>query len=247
MLSSVQNVARILHSFRVDCPELSLTELSRSLQIPKSTMFKLLYTLQAEGFLERNEETGNYRPGRQLWTLARTMLSHSVLAKEALPFLRRLAKETGMSAHLSYFEHGEAVWIEKVNARSEIPLYSRPGRHVPAYAPASGRAILAYLPQTLWGPLLAREWVRLTPHTLTDKDRFLAELSRVRRVGYALQREEVDLGIASIGVPLFGTGKTPIASISIAGPAAVFTEENASRLGGLLKEVASGVAEYATV
>ena len=242
MLSSVANIARILRSFHLACPELSLTELSRSLDIPKTTMLKLLHTMRAEGFLEKDPQTGKYRPGQRTLSMSYAILSQSHLARTALPFLQSLVQQTGLVAHLTRYERGEAVWITKVDSPWHPALYSRVGRRVPAYAPASGKAILAFLDADELGWVLASDWKPLTSKTQTDKRVFSAELLGIQKAGYSLQREEVEEGIASVGGPLLNDRGQAIASISLAGPVQRFNAVSVRELGTLVKKTAHEIA-----
>lgn len=247
MLSSVSNIARILRSFRLDCPELSLTELSRNLNIPKSTMYKLLNTMRSEGFLEKNSHNGKYRPGKRMLSINYTILSQTHLAKSALPFLHSLVERTGLVAHMTCYENGEVIWITIIHGRYNPLLYSRVGRRVQAYAPASGKAILAFLDPKELDSLFAIEWKAITPKTQTNKGILLNELRHIQEIGYSVQREEVDPGIASIGGPVFDEQGKPIASISLAGLVQRFNEETIRELGSMVKRTADEIAQYVTL
>ncbi|WAH38055.1 IclR family transcriptional regulator [Alicyclobacillus dauci] len=244
MLSSVRNVARVLKSFRLDRPEMSLSELSRNLDIPKSTMFKLLHTMLAEGFLERNAQTGKYRPGRRMQSMSHVILSNSELTQESIPHLRYLAKHTGMVAHLTSYEHGDVVWLTKIQEFCQLQVYSRVGRRVPAYAPASGRAILAHLDSEEVTELMNREWRALTPKTHTDKESFMAELEHIKASGFSIQCEEVDLGVTSVGVAILDASSRPVAGISVAGYSTSFDERTTQHAYLALKQTAQEIANY---
>jgi IclR family transcriptional regulator, KDG regulon repressor len=242
MLSSVRNIARILKSFRLDKPEMTLSELSRKLGIPKSTMFKLLHTMMSEGFLEKNEGTGKYRPGRHMSGLGRTILAGSEWPNIAYPYLKSLARQTGLTAHLSCYEQGEVIWLVKVEDYDSFPLYSRVGRRAPAYAPASGKAILAFLGEAEISQLVLHHWKTLTPKTNTDKTKFLSELDRTKQSGFSIQREEVELGAASLAVPVLDTGRKPVAGISVAGQKSRFQGNSLTEIRIALRQTALDIA-----
>ncbi|MCL6575446.1 IclR family transcriptional regulator [Kyrpidia sp.] len=241
MLSSVRNMARVLRSFRLDCPELSLSELSKRLEIPRSTMAKLLTTMTAEGMLVRNPANGKYSPGKKMLTLSRAILSHQALVKEAGPYLRSLAAGTGLTAHLAYYGSGEIVWTAKVAGWRKIDLYSRIGRRAPAYAPASGRAILAFIGDSEVERVLKLRWKRLTPHTNLSKENFIGELNKIRERGYAIQFEEVDIRVASIGVPILTPLGQPIGAVSLAFPATPVSVGGMEKLADLVKRAAKNI------
>ena len=222
---------------------MSLSELSRKLEIPKSTMFKLLHTMTLQGFLERNEDTGKYRPGRRLLSLNHTILSSQELSRTAYPYLKILSKRTGLVAHLTCYEHGEVIWLMKVGEGHQPPLYSRVGRRIPAYAPASGKAILAFLDAGQVDQLVGYRWKTLTPKTNMDKKKFLEELYATKQNGFSIQREEVDLGVASLAVPIFNALQKPVAGISVAGYEQYFSKRRMRDIRVAVKQTAKEIAE----
>ncbi len=223
---------------------MSLSELSHKLEIPKSTMFKLLHTMVAEGFLERNKESGKYRPGCRTISLSNTVLANSQFSRLAYPHLKSLASRTGLVAHLTCYGHGEVIWLMKVEDENQPPLYSRVGRRAPAYAPASGKAILAYLDAEQIDKLVGYRWKTLTPKTNTDKDKFLRDISFTKQNGFSFQREEVDLGVASLAVPILDDKQKPVAGISVAGYEPYFNKTRMQDICALLKHTAREVAQY---
>jgi len=242
MLTSVGNVARILKCFRLETPEISLSELSRTLDIPKSTMYKLLQTMMAEGFLERDMTSGKYRPGRRMQSINHVILTSSELNHKSVPFLRYLARHTGLVAHLTSYEHGDVVWITKNEEYCQLQLYSRVGRRVPAYAPASGKAMVAFLDRNQIHDLLNREWKALTPKTRTNKESFITEMERTKNAGFSIQCGEVDLGITSVGVPVFDASSRPLAGISVAGHSSFFGDRKVYEIYLAMKQTAAEIA-----
>lgn len=243
MLSSVHNVVAVLRAFRLDRPELSLAELTRMLRLPKSTVNKALRTLVHAGYLEPIGATAKYRPSLRMFEMGHFILQHIDLVREATPLVRNLAKLTGETAHLTYYENGEVIWLLRVDSPTSYQLYSRIGRRAPAGAAASGKAVLAYLPEGELEQILKTGWRKLTVKTNANRDVLLRDLERVRVNGYSFQADEVDMGIASVGAPIFNYQSRVIASVSVAGAAQRFTPERVRRVGQLAKQTANAISE----
>ncbi|PWI57131.1 IclR family transcriptional regulator [Sulfoacidibacillus thermotolerans] len=243
MLSSVQHIISILRLFRLDRPEMSLAQVSRYTGLPKSTTNKLLQTLVNMGFLEKVAERAHYRPSLQMFEMSHFILNHLALVQEAAPFIRHLAKQSGQVAHLTCYDKGEVTWLVKITHAHNDHLYSRVGRRAPASIAASGKAVLAFLEVQEWLPTFESGWRRLTVKSNMDPNVLLRELDFVRKNGYSFQEEEVDLGVCSIGAPIFNERMRPIASVSLAGHVNLFTTEMIKQYGRLTKHTALAISE----
>jgi len=218
LLSSVQSTIEVLRSFRWDRPEWTLTDLSRRLGRPKSTILKALTTLQAAGFVERVPQTSRYRPALGTFTFGPSMVQHFDLVRIGMPIIRQLAVTTGRTVHLAVYDAGEIIWLVTMDARSGYSLYSRVGRRAPASVAAAGKAILAFLDPDSLVLDLQRDWRRLAPASPKTLPELLQALEETRRRGYAYQADQIDPGIAAVAVPVLDACDTPIASLSITGP-----------------------------
>lgn len=243
MLSSVHNVVAVLRAFRLDRPVLSLAEITRTVNLPKATVNKSVQTLLAAGFLERVDGQPLYRPSLRMFELGHFILRHLDMVREATPFVRHLAEVTGHTAHLTAYENGEVIWLLRVDSRDQHPLYSRVGRRGPAGATAAGKAILAFLEPDELQHVLAQGWRKLTLKTNADRTVLVRALDEVRRTGYSFQTEEVDIGIASVGAPIFDYQQRPVASVSVAGPTEALTPDAVRRIGRLAQQTALAISE----
>ncbi|MBX6396176.1 MAG: IclR family transcriptional regulator [Alicyclobacillaceae bacterium] len=244
MLTSVRNACLVLKSFRLTSPELGITEIAKLTQLPKSTVYKLVATLCAEGFLEKNPVTGRYRPAVQLFEMSQMVLHRIQLTEEALPFMRALAQQSGETVLLSLYENGEVIWILKIEGTYALKVYSEVGRRNPVYAAASGKAMMAFMEQEELERLFSLPWRPLTPKTNVDKAAIRKELEDIRRVGYATQFEEIDEGIASIAAPIFDHLGRPVAAVVVAGAVTRLKGETLKTLGTLVKKTASEISRH---
>jgi len=218
-LQSVTNALRLLEAFDGSQPELGVAELSRMLNLGKSTVFRLISTLEARGYLVQNPVTGKYRLGLTLLRLGGLVLSQKSLVRDSQPFLEEISRRTGEAALLSMLDRGYAFFINKVESPHAVRMGATVGAHLPAYCSGTGKAMLAHLPaDELERYLKETEFVRHTPNTIIDPEVLRAHLAEVRRQGVAIDREEFEEGLCSIAAPVRDRQGRVFAAISAAGP-----------------------------
>ncbi len=238
--SSVQAVKRaiaILKVFSSDEPELGVSEISRRLGIPKSTVSRLLATLEEEGLVAQDPETGLYRLGVELIRLANSVHRFTDLKRIARPYMRKLAIDVGESVSIAVLQGRDVVNLDVyVPPGHLIKRIGWAGRLMPAYATAAGRAILAYLPRDERKDVLSGPFQAYTSRTITDPARLRIELQRIRAQGYAMAFEELEEGLHAVSAPIFNYEGHVIASLSVSGPAYRLTPER-------MREIAPKVVE----
>lgn len=234
-VQSVERAIAILKAFSAEEPELGVGELSRRLQLPKSTVFRLLQTLEAGGLISQNPETGQYRLGVDLIALAGNVLAFADVRSVARPHLRRLADSLQETVNLSILDRNQVINLEQfVGGDRLVMRVGWVGRRMPVHAVSSGKAILAFLPPDEVEALLREPLVALTPHTITDPDVLRAELQHIREQGYAIALEELEEGLHALSAPVWNHEGRVVASVSVSGPAYRLTEE---RLHAIAPEV----------
>lgn len=193
--------------------------LGGALDLSPSTVFRLLESLARTGFVRRDAASGKYAIGVGAVHLGLAALSALDLTAVAPPTLETLAAETGESVFLAVLDEGEIVYLMKEEGRRSIRTTAELGSRRPAHCTALGKAILATLPPEEARSLLeARGMPRFTPKTITSLPEFWQELARVRLVGYAVDREEIEEGLVCLAAAIRDhTGQT-VAAISVAGP-----------------------------
>jgi DNA-binding IclR family transcriptional regulator len=216
----------------------STSEIARRLRIPKSTASYLLHTLESRGYLHR-EEDGLYRLSMKLLALG-SQAQHGVEVREAaLPVLRRVVADTGITGHLAVLEGSTVIYIERVPATGFIQMDTWVGRQMPLHSTSSGKALLAYLPEDHLEPLLAGVALqRFTPKTITSLPRLRQELKKIRESGFALDDEENTPGVRCIAAPVFDRFGREAAAISLTAAAQQITDGYLPRIAEKLKEAA---------
>jgi DNA-binding IclR family transcriptional regulator len=225
-VQSVERAIAILKSFSLERPERGVSELSREIGLHKSTVSRLMKTLEHGGLLSRNPESERYRLGLDLIGLSAQVISFVDVRQVARPFLRELAETCKETVNLSVLDAGQVVNLEQfVPPMRRIKNVGRVGRRMPPHCTAAGKVLLAYLPEEELEQVLQTDLQRFTPHTITDPVKLQQELDQVRRDGYATVREELEEGLNVVAGPVYDHTGQATASVSVAGPAYRVTPE----------------------
>ncbi|HEV7205404.1 MAG TPA: IclR family transcriptional regulator [Jatrophihabitans sp.] len=236
-LSSVRNAARLLKVFRSRERELGVSELARRLGLGKSSVHRVLTTLVAEGLVEQNPATGNYRLGIVMFELGEAVRVHMDLHAAAGPVLAALREQTRESCQVGILDGCDVVYVDRLESPQTLRLFTETGRRVPVNCTSSGKVLLAHLDDDELGRVLAvAPMAALTPRTITDRDRLADELATVRRRGFAEAVEERELGVVSIAVPIRDTEGEVVAALSIGAPLARLGPSARRRLVPVLVE-----------
>jgi DNA-binding IclR family transcriptional regulator len=228
---------------------LTLSQVTRYLGLPKSSVHSLLLTFERCGYLHREVSSGRYRLGLRVCELANMALNSISLREDAAPALRRLAEGTGMTVHLAILEHGEAVLIDKFEPSGcGLKVATWPGKRLSLHCTSVGKSLAAYLPEERLDLLIARQGLlRHNDNTIGSARKLKAELALTRQRGYALDDEEEEIGFRCIGAPILNSRQEAVAAISIAGTTAQIDSENRQRLAGQVMAAARSISECVQV
>ncbi len=187
--------------------------LSELLHEPRTTVYRLLTGLQALDMVEAGSGSGTYRLGWRLLRLGSAVIERLDERQAALPVMERIHERTGETVFLCVRRGDEAVCIERLDGLRVQSIALRLGGSLPLHVGAGPRALLAWESREEWG----RPLEPLTERTPTTRDELFAELERCLELGYAVSDEDVTLGIASLGTPVFDYTGHIRAAISIGG------------------------------
>jgi IclR family KDG regulon transcriptional repressor len=217
---SVGRALSILHQFTISESELSLSEISQRTGLHESTVYRLLSTLGAAGFVEHSPRSGGYLLGPAALSLGQAYLRHSNLHKLAETPLARLRDSTLETANLAILSGAEIIYLEKLPGLHPIGLLSsRIGDRAPAHCTALGKALLAYQPEGAVRQAVSGRLHSHTPHTITRISALVDELEKVRQAGFAVDEEEYQPGVVCVAAPVFDNVQEVVAAISASGPA----------------------------
>jgi DNA-binding IclR family transcriptional regulator len=222
---------------------LSNAEISRKLQIPKSSASYILRTLETQGYLKRDVNDGKYHVGLKILSLSRGALSGIDVREVALPIMRNLVEKTGLTCHLAILDGAEAVYIEKVEPPGFIRMDTWVGRRMRVHATSVGKALVAYVPEKRLETIIAESAMeKRTPKTITTLPRLLKELEKVRTQSYAVDDEENNLGARCMGAPVFNQQGLIEASIGLSGTIGQVNAQTMPRIAEALKDAARHVS-----
>lgn len=224
-LSSVANAIRLTRAFTEDEHELGISALALRLGLAKSTVHRLATTLTLAGVLEQNPETGKYRLGLALFELGALVRRKMDVWSEARPQLQSLREQTGETAQLAIFDHLSVLYIHKMESRQAVRMASNVGSRGPAYCTGVGKALLAFQPPEVLQQVLDAGLARYTPNTMTTSIALEADLAAVRARGYAIDNEEMEIGLRCVAAPIRDHAGRVIASIGVAGPVQRMTKK----------------------
>lgn len=217
-VKSSERTIDVLEYLASTTEEPTLTQLSRTLQVPKSSLHKLLATLESRGWVETDLATHTrYRLGLRSLLVGTRYLEGDRILQALEPVLAQLSEIYGEAVHLGRLDGADVVYLAKRESKHPFRMYSAVGRRLPAHATAMGKAMLATRP---WGEvdaLLPRPLPSLTPSTITSRDSLRHELATVAERGYAIDDEESGELLRAVAVPVRLYGESANA-ISISAP-----------------------------
>ncbi len=242
MQESVQVVDRVFDV--IEClaksrAPMGPTKLADATGLNKSTVYRLLATLCARGYVERSESEGTYFLGPKLIELVSYHINTLELQTEARPYLAALSA-LGLTAHLGTLYGWEVIYVEKLDVVPSMRVYAEIGERVPAYCSSLGKCLLASLSGDELDEALADcKFQRFTPHTLTTMSELRQCLREARIRGWAMDDEEQLPGQRCVGAPIYDYRGDCIAAISASGPAAKLTDQFLPTVVSQVKAAAS--------
>lgn len=216
----IDRAAAILQVLADAPADLAPVDIAGRLHLHKSTIHRLLMVLEQHRFIRKNAGDGKYALGLKLFELGSHAAKGLTLREHAPPFLARLVRETGETAHVGVLDDGDMLSIANVEGPRALRMRSAVGRRTPAHCSALGKAVLAFLPPSSVDDLIARRPLKaLTGKTLVTRDALVADLHRIRVRGYAIDDEEIERGLRCVGAPVRDCTGLVIGAVSVAGPA----------------------------
>lgn len=222
--------------------DLGVMALSRALGIHKSTVSRLLATLERHGVVTRDSQTGKFGLGPALISLAGAALQRIDLRSSAREHLTRLAQETRETVNLAILDGDQVVNIEKLPSAHYIRDIGWIGRRSPLHCTATGKALIAGLSRAERRRLLGARLKRFTPQTIADWPSLEAELAEVGRRGFAVGQEELEPGLVAVSAPIYGIGGRAVAAVSVSGPSFRMTDDAIAEYAPLVVGAAAAIS-----
>jgi IclR family transcriptional regulator, KDG regulon repressor len=233
---SIDRVFDILETVANETKGISITELTKRLDLKMSTVSRLVNTLKNRGYLYKNAEINKYFLGIKCIELSSTFLNSLDLKVIAEEIMYELTRETGETAFLALMQDKHVVYIDKTDTSSSLRRLSVIGTSVPFHCTSLGKALLLNKSKDhLMRFVEDIEFIPQTSKTITDKDHFIDEVIDSSKLGYTVDINENIDGVSCVGAPIYDCTGTIVAAISVTGVSAEFSEEKIEKYGELLK------------
>ena len=214
----MQLVDRVLKTIEILSKEdagMSVSELSEALEIPASSTHRVLKSLQDNHFVMQNADTKRYRLSYKIYSICSGMREQNSLIALARPYMRQLAKEIQNPVVLCVMNGEKIINLDCVENSNASIYMVQTGNELPLYSTSSGRVFAAYMrPEQAYDILQRSERKKETPHTKTEMAELMEELERIRRQGYAVIDEELQIGVQGISCPITDYRGNVIAAIA---------------------------------
>lgn len=219
-IQSVERALEILETIARHRGEVSLTQISDELKLNPSTCHHIIGTLVARNYLRRGTARGLYMLGSQIVLLADAVNIKAELPKRAQPVLDALNRATEEAVHLAVLQGDEMITLVKREALHALRVDSGSiGKSTALHATATGKILLAGLEDAEVQRMTERHGLReYTPKTITNPERLMEELQRIRGCGYSTDHEEFQMYVVCIGAPIYDTNERVMASLSVSTP-----------------------------
>jgi IclR family KDG regulon transcriptional repressor len=219
----------------------AVRELAEAMKLPRTIVQRLLYTLEAEGFLERHPTLGGYRLTIKLWSHGCTAIRRLNVRDVARPIMQDLASKSDEMVKLGVLDGHEIVYVEGIDSPQAVRAYVPIGGRAPVHSIATGKAILAFLPAEKLAEIGLTS-KRYTKNTVVGSDAFVKELEQIRKRGYAVNHGEWSDDVGGVAAPVFDAQGHAIGSLGIILPMNRFTPAKALQLGSWATAAASAIS-----
>jgi DNA-binding IclR family transcriptional regulator len=233
-VKSLFKMLDVLECFSASDRELSVIQMAQRTGLPRTTVHRIVESLRSVGFLEREASRERYRLGLKLFELGNTAITNLPLYRESGPFVETLAKLSGETVHLCVFNGFEMVFVEHAQEREHPNNTIMKMEATPCHSTGVGKAALAFQPQPIVDRIIGLGLRSFTQNTITDPERLLQELAKIRDNGYATDDNEHELDRRCVAAPIRNASGKVFAAISVTGKARRFNSEHIPKLAELV-------------
>ncbi|MBS1882958.1 MAG: IclR family transcriptional regulator [Actinobacteria bacterium] len=245
-VQSVGKALAVLELFNEDHPAMSISEIAAGTGLNRATTYRFCQTLLALGYLEEMGN-GELRPGLKAISLARAALSSRELPELAVPYLRDLQSHTHETVNMALLDGDEVVYVARLLSDHLLALRLFVGSRLSAVGSSLGRAMVAFLPDEEIDALIAGAKLQsTTQRSITDPDKLRAELRKIRSRGYAVNDQELVIGVTGVAAPVFGLSGKPLAAINLSISRPVKSTEVHEELAPMVLQTARSISDLAT-
>jgi len=216
-IKSIEKCMAILDCLHTHKTLLTLEEITQTTGFKKTTCFRLLKTLRTLGIVELSPATKKYQYGPRLAAMGLSALKNMNLRQTALPILQQLRDATGETVNLTILSGTEILYVERIMSDYLVNVNVNIGDRLPVYCASMGKVILAYLSENRLEEILSSiTFKRRTEKTIVSKSELLQELEQIRTNGFAVNDEELEIGLRAVAAPIFNYSGEAFAATNIA-------------------------------
>ena len=222
---------------------IGVTRLARHLGVPVPTAYRMLRALERAGYVEQLAESKEYRLTLKLFELGSRVASRTTLRDLAAVEVDRLGQQAGLASNVSVLVEGDVLYLAQVKTEELLAVNLTPGSRAPATCTAMGKAMLAAdfrEVRSIVGPGPYPSW---TEHSITSCEELVTELAEIQRLGYAVDRQELNLGVWCVAAPILGVRQTQPAAVSVSAYRPHLDAAEEERLGKLVIAAASRISD----
>ncbi|KQX01585.1 IclR family transcriptional regulator [Massilia sp. Root418] len=213
-MTSLARGLAVLQAFSDSRKPQTIANISQKTGIPRAAVRRCLHTLRELGYVDAELNNFSLRP--KVLTLGYSYLSSTPLTVSAQPYLNSISRALNESSSLAVLDEGEVLYVARAATSRVMSVALNTGSRLPAYCTSLGRVMLAYLPAKELDQYLATTRLRpMTENTVVNQKRLRDILAGVRQAGYAINDEELELGLRSIAVPVRGASGTVLAALNV--------------------------------
>lgn len=243
--TSLEKAVDILDLFDLDKREFSAQEISETLNLPLSSVYKYIDFLVHRQLLRHKPNSKMYGLGFMITRLSYVLNKDFNMADIVHPYLESLSQETLETAMVTIVVGDEAVCLDRVEPQRLVKLSLDPGRRLPLHTGSSSKILLAFQTETFVKTYLDnRRLEKLTDRTICDSTQLIADLDKIRNQGYSVSDSEVDIGARALSVPILDEKGVAVAGLTIAGPTERLDEDKLEGVRGLLKQTVEKIADH---
>lgn len=207
-INSLSRGLSILQTFSPENPSLSLTDMALANKITLGTCARYVSTLKELGYLIQDPMTKRYTLTPKVLSLGFPLLKNMDLRARLLPYMIETTRDLDVTTQCAMLDGIDIVFIDRVRSREVVNLDLTVGSRLPCYCTALGKAILAFLDRDKAENIIGSlEFIPHTPFTVSNRDQFLRLLRETRERGYAINNQELTLGLKTIAAPVFRDGQ----------------------------------------
>lgn len=220
-----------------------LAELARRLDLPRTSLYRLVRPLEERGYLRRVSPGSRYALSLRFLELGELVREGLELRRLAYPFMERLRNEAELAVHLVVQDGDHAVYLEKVESHRPVRLFTQVGRRVPLHVAACPRLLLSYRSDADIAAYFTRAtFTKFTPNTITDVNELWRLVKETRISGFSTGYGELEPETAAVAVPVCNHRGEVVAALSLAGPEWQFRAEDLMKLVSVLQRTAQEIS-----